>query len=122
MTARTQFYALLEEHLPEDVVLLPYARDIDPPAKPTVMVRIDQVAPSTVAGGLRDYRFGLVLVAAKTTAGPGDDELDGLLEDVLFALEQASSAGITWSTANRATYKEANPAYEVTASVTINKE
>lgn len=120
MSARTAITAALQAALPSGVVLLPYARQIDPPTSSTVMVRIDEVAPSRVAEGLQDYTFALVCIAAKTTAGPADDELDNLLEDVLLMVTKAD--GLTWSKATRATYDESNPAYEVTCVVTVNKE
>lgn len=122
MTARSEITALLTATgaLP-GVQVIAYAREIDPPQMSTVMVRIDEVRPSKVAQGLQDYDFALVCIAAKTAAGPGDDELDALLEDVLLAVQKASPAGITWSSAKRATYNETNPAYEVACTVTVTK-
>jgi chitinase len=124
MSARSALHDLLGGALPIDVDLIKYSREIDSPLKSTVMIRVDEVAPSTAASGLRDYQFALVLIAAKTAAGAGDDELDALLEDVLFALDQVGEAvaGVTWSSAKRATYNENNPAYEVAVSVTVEKE
>lgn len=122
-TARNQVVALLAGVLPADITVLPYARQIDPPSRPTVMVRVDEVRPSPHANGFRDYGFALVLVSHLTAAGPADDELDGLLEDVLYALEQdAIPNGVVVGTATRATYAETSPAYEVALTVTITKE
>lgn len=123
MSARTETVALLAAHLPADVVVMPYSRQIDPPSKSTVMVRIDEVKPARSAWGFREYTFALVLIAAQTLAGAGDDELDALLEDVLFALEKDDIPnGVTWSQATRATYQETNPAYEVAITVATSKE
>ena len=101
--------------------VIPYARDIDPPSKPTVMVRLDEVRPSGAATTW-NCRFGLVLVTPQTTAGPADEELEGFLIDVLFALVQAE--GLSWTNATRAIYNESNPAFEVACDYTaqISKE
>ena len=122
MTARAALHDALAALLPPDVELLPYAREIDPPSKSTVMLRLDTVKPSTAAGGLRDYTFALVLIGAKLTAGRADDELEDLLDDVLFALEKDHGLAVTWSEARRAVYNESNPAFEVPIVVTITKE
>lgn len=122
MTARALVYSVLKANMPVDIDVIQYSRQIDPPTKSTVMVRIDRVQPSPAASGMRDYRFGLVLIAAKQAAGPGDDELENLLEDVLFVLDEIGPQGVTWESAERATYNESNPAFEVAVSVTVAKE
>lgn len=118
MTARTELVTELTATLPTSILVLPYARGIDPPTKPTVMVRVDQVTPSSNPQAQRDYQFALVLIATKTEAGPADDELDGLLEDVLYELDKSTK--INWTTAERATYEEKFPAYEVTVTIHTN--
>lgn len=117
MTARSTLVAGLREFLPSDVRVMPYAEQIDPPRRPTVMVRIDVVQPLLNApSAARTYQFALVLIPTKCDAGPADDELDRLLEDVLFALESDASP-LTWSRAERGTYQGSTyPAYEVTVS------
>lgn len=126
MTARAELVTLLEATLPADIDVIAYAHNIDAPSASTVMVRVDSVAPSPAGAGLRLYTFGLVLIAAKTTAGPADDELDALLEDVLAALtSQAIPNGVAWTGAQRAAYGEpdpTNPAYEVAVNVTAQIE
>ena len=123
MTARTEVVTLLTAVLPTDVDVIPYARNIDAPTKSTVMVRTDRVTPSPAAAGMRTYEMACILIAKRTTAGPGDDELDLLLEDVLHALaHQTIPNGVTWSEARRATYGEpdgTNPAYEIALAVTV---
>lgn len=123
MTARTEVVTLLEAVLPADIDVIPYARNIDAPARSTVMVRVDRVTPSPAGAGLRVYELGLILIGAKTTAGPADDEVDLLLEDVLHALSrQEVPNGVTWTEARRATYGEpdgTNPAYELSLTVTV---
>lgn len=106
--------------VPTGISVIPYYRDLDAPSKPTVMVRIDEVTPSQFPQALRDYGMALILVASKTVAGPADDELDGLLEDVLTALD--GSDQLTWSKATRATFNEQYPAYQVDLNTISIKE
>lgn len=126
MLGRTEIVTALEAEMPEDVDVIPYARNIAAPDRSTVMVRIDAVKPSKIAGALWDVTGALVLIAAQTTPGPADDELDGLLQDVLYALGRpATAAALSWTEATRATYGEpdpTNPAYEVTVTTSIQKE
>lgn len=121
MTARNEVVTTLEGILPAGVEVKAYARSIDPPDVPTVLVRVDEVVPNPLPQVWRGYQFALVLVPTKTDPGPADDELDGLLEDVLFAIDQSDT--ITWAKATRGTYQDtAYPAYEVTLNVPFSKE
>lgn len=120
MTARAVVVTALSGLVPTGIVVMPYAREIDPPSKPTVMVRIDEVSPSQFPNAIRDYGMALILVGTKTAPGPADDELDGLLEDVLTALD--GSDQLSWSKATRATYNEQYPAYQVDLSTISTKE
>lgn len=106
----------------EGVDVIAYARGIDPPAVQTVLVRLDEVVPHPkVPQELNLYRFALVLLPTKTVAGPADDELDGLLEDVLYAIHKTGN--MTWSKATRGTYQDTTyPAFEVTLDVPFQKE
>lgn len=124
--AREHIVTILTGALPSDVVVIPYARDIDPPSKSTVMVRIDTLRPSRAAGGLWQVDAALVLIAARTTPGPADDELEALLQDVLYALNREDVAtALSWTEAKRAVYGEpdpTNPAFEVAVTTHITKE
>lgn len=109
----TALDALTPEHQ-----LVAYSRDLTP-TRTTVMVRVDEVAP-TPDRMLRQYRAALLLLTPRTDpAGPADDELDALLEDVLHALDRAV-AGIVWESARRVVYADVLPAYEVTITVHTN--
>lgn len=122
MTPRQLLTEALTGILPADVDVIPYSHNIDAPSASTVMVRFDRATPSPAAGGARLYQFTLIGIAAKTTAGPADDELDMLLEDVLAAIDGASTAGINWTEAVRGTYGEpepTNPAFEVVCPITF---
>ena len=126
MLARDEVVNLLAAHLPEGIEVIPYARNIDPPSVPTVMVRIDRVRPSQIAGSLWDVDVALILIATQVTPGPADIELDGLLQDVLFALGKTDiQNAIRWTEATRAVFGEpepTNPAYEVMANTQVQKE
>lgn len=108
-----------------NIKVMPYARQIDPPDTDVVMVRVDEVRPSAAAGGWLDYDIALVCVGANADpTGPGDDALDGLLADVLDALDSCTQ--LVWSKATRATYgptpeTQTNPAYEVSTTTTNTK-
>lgn len=119
MSARSELKALLTAPgaLPADVALLDYASQIDPPARSTVMVRLDEVRPHPVEG-IRTYAFTLILLAAKVATGPADDELEALLEDVLLAISKPS--GLAWEKAARGVYAESTPAFEVPLTVTVS--
>lgn len=99
--------------------LIGYSRDITP-TRTTVMVRIDEVTP-TVDAIARKYTAALILVTPLTNPnGPADDDLDALLEDVLYVVDNAP--GLTWTAAKRGTYATSDgipicPAYEVTITV-----
>ena len=111
----------LQATAPDGVQVEPYARVLDNVAKRTVMVRVDTVKPRRdVAQAHRTYGCAVLVIAPTTDAGPADDELDALLEDVLEAIEL--SPDLDWSEAKRATLDDIWPAYEITLTVTTTKE
>lgn len=121
--ARDEMVGLLQALLPSDIDVMPYAKNVDAIARSTVMVRIDEVTPSNMPQALRQYVFALLLLTPLTTAGPADDELDALLEDVLLALESSVNDNrAIWSKATRATYEDKFPAYQVDVVVHTKKE
>lgn len=103
--------------LAPDHALVPYSRDIVP-TKTTVMVRLDEVTPTTERLA-RKYTAALVLITPRQAPGPADDELDALLEDVLYVVDNAP--GLTWTDAKRGTFVVDGvpllPTYEVTITV-----
>lgn len=123
MTARDQVVTLLEAALNQaplslGVNVMPYSRDVETISKDTVMVRIDEVRPSTLPQCQRLYNFSLIVMVPQTTPGIADALLDELLENVLFALEgSAVPNSVVWEVATRATYEEKFPAYQVVLSV-----
>jgi hypothetical protein len=71
----------------------------------------------------RTYAATLLLLTPHVDpSGPADDDLDDLLEDVLYALDNPVTPGgdqlaIVWERAERATYSDTTPAYAVTITV-----
>lgn len=123
-TARNQLVALLAPLEEAGAHLLPYARQIDPPDRATVMVRLDEVTPAEQ--GLWEVSAALVLIVPAGASDAVEDELDELLEDVLLALEVGNLPNaVRWTSAKRAVYGEpepTNPAYEVSLLVRTQKE
>lgn len=126
MTVRDQLVDVLSGLVPLGIHVKAYAEDIPRPSKPTVMVRVDEVAPNSVARHThRDYNVSLVLLAtSEDTSGPADDELDALLEDTLYVLDQGAGAELlpTWSSAKRAVYQDTVAAYEVSCQLICKKQ
>ena len=122
MTARSELVTLLETALAgQGIVVIPFLRSMEP-AKPTVMVRIDEVVPGTVTNAMRTYNFGLICLVPQTTPGTADDALDDLLEDVIFALEGSAVRNmVIFNRATRATFEDKFPAYQVDTTVHIQK-
>lgn len=124
-TPRQLLADLLDAHLPSDVQLIPYAEQIDAPNTSTVMLRLDRVEPGR-AGGLTQYHFALILIAGTISVGAGDDELEALLEDVLFVLNIPDvAAAVGWEPpATRQVYGDSlpsNPAFQVNVTVNFQK-
>lgn len=129
-TARAELVALLaplEEADGADTRVLPYARDVDPVDRPTVMVRVDEVKPRRGVIGssrLRDYTFALVLIPSSLTGAAAEDELDEVLELTLAELEAiqtdtSRARNLEWTTATRGSYLDKFPAYEITVTLPL---
>jgi len=112
------YLAPLEE---DGIRVLEYARKIDPPAHPTVLVRYDRVRPAGKDAGarrVRSYEFGLLCVPAKSTGAPAEDEAGALLDDVLAVLDDAPN--VLWSVAERGTFEDSTyPAHEITVTLPL---
>ena len=105
------------------VDVIPYAHSIDAPSTSTVMVQMPTIRPTVPPlSGHRLYEFTLVLVAAKVTPGPADDEIEALVRDVLFAVESNAVPGMWWTVADRPQDAEpTNPVYLVTTQAIIKE-
>ena len=107
--------------LPADVVLEPYGRaGLTPAAGGTVLLYMDRVTRSPRAPLAERVHQCVLLVTIPSTAqdGSADDQLDALLADVLYAIEQAPGLR-QWTEARRAVYGDSFPAYEVDLPVPL---
>jgi hypothetical protein len=121
MTVRQELQALLEQSFPQPgpVVVLPHSTQGDPPAKPTVMLRLDNVTPGA-ARGIRSYRYALVLLASSSEVEGSDVELEALVEDVLAALDRFDpNLAITIAEGKRGVYRGTTPAFEIPVAVHV---
>lgn len=124
MSARDEVVAAVTELLPEGYARVEkYAKEVDPPKKPLVMVRVDEIQPLPAAGaGARRYLMALLLLATRTEPGKADDQLEDLLDLVLWSIDRDDST-LTWTSAKRATYKQSDgneyAAFEVSLDLPI---
>ena len=91
--------------------VIPYPRDVDQVQAATAVVVVESVDPPGVACPVPMVNLSVWVVTHLTDPGSADDVLDDLLDDVLAAL---TTAGITWTKAERAVWRDRNPAYRVT--------
>lgn len=109
MTVRDEIVAQLAALPKLRADVEPYARNVVVDSD-TVMVRLDRV---TKNAAWRTYEGALLLlVPTGNDVARAEDDLDGLLEDVLYALEQPG-APLVWTAAERAVFNDTTPAYEV---------
>jgi hypothetical protein len=100
----------------DGIDLVRYARDVDPPARPTLLLRIDDVVRHPDAPqSQRRYGFTLILL------GAGDGEaaeadLEEALETVLWAVEDSPELP-QWVRAERAVWRDTTPAFEIAVPV-----
>lgn len=123
-SGRVHLQTLLAANLPADVKVIPYSTEISPPQDSTVMIRLDTVSPNQAGYRLFNYEFALILIAGNPEVGAGDDELEQLLEDVLFVVLGVAEVSkvTTWRPpATRGIYGGSNPSFQVDVTVTFSK-
>jgi hypothetical protein len=99
---------------PAFVHVIAYPRDVDQVQDPTAVVVVESVDPPSVACPAPVVTLSVWVVTPLTEPGPADDAADTLLDAALSAL---TGAGITWTTAERAVWRDRNPAYRVTIEI-----
>lgn len=112
--ARAELVAALEAALPDDVKVEGYSRlNLSSLKVPHVLVKLEEVVPEPSAPqAYRRYSLELILVVQLTETPAADDLLDGLLEDVLYGLEQLETTG--FESARRSVFEGTQtPAYAV---------
>lgn len=123
MKARDDLVTILQAVLPPSYSIEPYARNVGAIAAPVVMLRLDEFRQSKYANGHWDVDAALLLVGPTVEPGNADEDLEDVLEDVLFAI--GKSDNLVWTTAKRATYGDPDPmypAFEITIQITTTKE
>lgn len=126
MTApRQQLTDALSAALGDDVIVQAYADDVDPPARPLLMLRLDEITRPPAGPHHRLYTFGLIVLTPLTETGPADDQLESIVETVLYALDTAEPLGaVIWTAAKRASYRDTYPAFEISlaTAATVTQE
>lgn len=121
MTARQLVVDELRLRLPEDEVDVGLATaGLGTLTRAAVRVRVDTVRPSTNPQAWHTYDLALVIVSALQDAEAAEAELDDLLLDVLFAVEDTES--LVWTTATRVTVDDSLHGYQVALTVHLTKE
>lgn len=120
-SARVEVAALLATAVPDGWDVDDHVHDLDglEPDRPRVMVGTTNVAPGP-ALGLRAATLRLVLVEPTTDPGDADDALESRLEVLLNILDTLPL--VAWTDAERATFADTWPAYQITLNVATTKE
>jgi hypothetical protein len=100
--------------LPAGVVMLDYYANPDNIGGPTVVVGIRK-GDRGDAGCAPNLAMDVYGIVGKVDPGPADDELDGLLDQLLTALDGIGYAN--WSTFDRAVFSDTWPCYLITVEV-----
>ena len=88
-----------------------HPRDVDQVQAHTAVVVLERVEPQSVACPAPVATLSVWVITPYTDPGTSDDDLDALLDRTLAAL---TAAAITWTQADRATWRDRSPAYRVT--------
>lgn len=123
-TARETVLVQLDQLAAEAAQVRAYSRLNRQPARPTVLVRMDEIEPNPTAGsGARTYKFALIVLGTKLVTdddskGGADDELDELVELLLDALD-VGPTDLIWTSAKRGTYEATDsPCYIIETELT----
>ena len=120
---RTILADLLRAELPTKWDVYDHGVSLENPLKPVVVVR--QTSLGRTPGAPRLYRdAGLTvgLVEPGLDLAKLEDALDDDLDTLLDALEAVDLPGLIWTGADRATFDERFQGYEVSATITYEKD
>ena len=115
MTVRAQLEADLKPHLPRGWRLIPYATNLDVIDQHTVMTLQESIerVPEAPIGAVK-VDFKVIIIEPKTDPKTAEDALDDAVTDLLLSLNKARQ--VHWSRAERRTWEDSNPCYEVAVS------
>lgn len=116
---RKQLGTSLQTALGRKWVVFPDGKPINTITKPTLILERTSLTRSPAApAGLRRSTYTLVAISNQTIADTKEDYLDGLIDDVLKALDDLQ---LTWSACERATFNGTNPCYQITFTASNNR-
>jgi hypothetical protein len=98
-TTRDKLAAQLEERMPAEWVIVPFARNLDRPSKTTVMLHATEVRPSTAAQGVVEVDFVVTVISPKTDVTNAQDDLDDQVLDLILTLRD-SAPGLVFRSAS----------------------
>lgn len=114
---RADVAAALEQRLPGDTLIVGRPAALDAITTRTLLVGLSAIDPPDVA--CPAWQVGVLLWAVSPLTdddGHADDDVDAFLEDVLTACD---AAGLAWTRAERAIWRDTNPAYRIELGVTL---
>jgi hypothetical protein len=107
--------------LPSGWNLVNHPDSLDVISKPVVMLKLQSVVPSPAAPGSAYLAtYVLTVIEPKTDPGPAHDALDDKLLELLAALQTVP--GLIWTNAEWVMFSDTNPAYDISLTVTLNKD
>jgi hypothetical protein len=109
---RKQMGTALQKQLGKAWIVFPDIAPVNAITKPTLRLQRLSVARTPAApAGLRRSVYQLDAISNQVIAESREDYLDGLVDDVLAALDDL---GIIWTACDRGIYNGTNPVYSIT--------
>lgn len=120
---RTQLAVKLGEHLPHAWTIYNYGATPTNPRDPVVVVRQRNVRITPGAPRLyRDTDFSIALIVPEIDPKKVENALEESLEALLDSLDELDMDGLIWTGAERVTFEDKFHGYDITATVTNQKE
>lgn len=102
-----------------EVRVRPYATGLGTITGPTVLVRVDTITPAALPHAWLTYEVALAVLSGLSDLSAAEDELDALLLDVLYAVDECDQ--LTWDRATRATFDDTLHGYSVVLTVHVSR-
>lgn len=121
MSVRSDFAEFLTPLLPKDWRIVPFNTALDVTDRPVVMLiqKTVERAPEAPIGALK-VGFSVLVIQPRTEPGAADDALDDDLMDVALAINKLKH--VTFVRAERSTWNDTNPAWDITAEYYASSE